>query len=437
MSTGQSIGDLALAVHRELKRRRAQSPRLSVLTALFQTMFSASLKTEESQAIEFHITYLNPENPDPSPPPNVRANRWQCIRLGARLPFELHELVKLAKATSPRTSSISVYHDRAGKIFVWGLVDQAIGFNDFINNESDTGPERPGVLQASIVGVGHLRVYREYEHLAELRHDVMLPKPLPALLSRPISAMLAPGLAQHRLGVAMSLREFRTSVGAGYDWSSAIDHCWTSAIARLVIRVQSLGHGGAFLISPRNDCKSMHIKYQLDYRRLKGSLVAYAAETVKQHRALEAAIKNKGADLEAEMLHRMLSSTLELEDIRRELDSILWFISLLTRLDGVVLLTPHLDVRGFGVKLDCPEKMMHVVAAGDKNATFRRCRKIDHTHFGTRHQSMMRYCFQVPGSIGIVISQDGDARFMAKKHNRLVVWENVKLRYDDFVPIQL
>ena len=46
---------------------------------------------------------------------------------------------------------------------------------------------------------------------------------------------------------------------------------------------------------------------------------------------------------------------------------------------------------------------------------------------------MMRYCFQHPGSVGFVISQDGEVRVITKVGERLVMWENIKLKYYSYV----
>ena len=55
-------------------------------------------------------------------------------------------------------------------------------------------------------------------------------------------------------------------------------------------------------------------------------------------------------------------------------------------------------------------------------------KEIDPSHFGTRHQSMMNICFRSAGSVGFVISQDGDVRAMTRVDDKIVVWEDVKLR---------
>lgn len=123
----------------------------------------------------------------------------------------------------------------------------------------------------------------------------------------------------------------------------------------------------------------------------------------------------------------------DLENSRSELDGTLWFISLLSRVDGLVLMGPTLDVKGFGVEITVREEPKLIYAASNRSATKGGLRKVDYNHYGTRHRSMMRYCATVPGSIGFVVSQDGDVRIMTNVGRRLVVWENIKLQLPDFV----
>ena len=41
---------------------------------------------------------------------------------------------------------------------------------------------------------------------------------------------------------------------------------------------------------------------------------------------------------------------------------------------------------------------------------------------------MMRYCWENPGSLGFVVSQDGDIRAMLRLKDRLVLWENIEVQ---------
>jgi len=104
------------------------------------------------------------------------------------------------------------------------------------------------------------------------------------------------------------------------------------------------------------------------------------------------------------------------------------FIASLARVDGCVLMSSGLNVRGFGVEITCRNDPPEVSAAGDERATKAKLRRSDFSHFGTRHRSMMRYCYLNPESIGFVISQDGDVRAITRIRKRLVLWENVRLQ---------
>src|ERR1700752_1311404 len=73
--------DLASTVHLELLRRSANPPPLEILVGLFESMYFASLKTEESKPVLFHVVYLDPERPDPKPPNTLVHDRWRCIQL--------------------------------------------------------------------------------------------------------------------------------------------------------------------------------------------------------------------------------------------------------------------------------------------------------------------------------------------------------------------
>jgi len=123
----------------------------------------------------------------------------------------------------------------------------------------------------------------------------------------------------------------------------------------------------------------------------------------------------------------------DLEEIRNELGSVIWFISLLSRVDGLVLLNPQLEVQGFGVEITVPEEPSAIYSAGDAWGTESLLRRIDYQQYGTRHRSMMRYCSKYPGSVGFVVSQDGDVRVMTIVGGRLLVWENIQLQLPKFV----
>src|SRR5260370_13720426 len=102
-----TVDDLAAFTHAELEARERPSPGVGVLTNLFRVMYAASMATEEGQPITFEVTWIDPRNPDPSPPERIVADRWTAVLFASSIPLTTRTLVKAAKATDPRTSSFA------------------------------------------------------------------------------------------------------------------------------------------------------------------------------------------------------------------------------------------------------------------------------------------------------------------------------------------
>lgn len=120
----------------------------------------------------------------------------------------------------------------------------------------------------------------------------------------------------------------------------------------------------------------------------------------------------------------------ELEDAKHELDGSLWFTSLLSRIDGLILIDAKLAIQGFGVEILLSKRPNRLWQAYDADATIDAHEELAYERYGTRHRSMMRYVAKVPGSVGFVISQDGPVRGMTMVGPDLVMWDNIQLELD-------
>lgn len=428
--------DLAKAVFNELVRRHQVQPPLSVLSELFQNLYWASLKTEESEPIRCHIVYLDPNNPDPKPPQRIVKDRWSCVPLGERIPFTVPNVVKLARASDPRTSSFAVYHSKNHRPYIWGLVDQGNRYYEFVNFDVEEGPERPGLFQASIVDIGRLVAYRSYVRIAELNIDSLITESNDVLRDGPVKALLQPGIDRFVNSIAetVGIEVFEDRP----HWHASLERDWIATLCRLLLRIRGYRHGGAVLITPDTTHAGLNLQYKASYVRLRSAL---------EHRAIHLIQSTYADDLIFELMEDdpsldnipidlYLEESVESDELAHsnsELDGCIWFVSLLSRVDGLVLLNPDFEVQGFGVEILQPEPPPRVFRATTATATRRSLRAVDYHRFGTRHRSMMRYCFHVPGSIGFIISQDGDVRAVAQVGDDLMMWENIRLQMDSFV----
>jgi hypothetical protein len=399
---------------------------------LLETLFLVSLETEEGAAITLHLAYMDPDNPDPEPPPYIRPTRWSCVRFGERIPLTIASLSKLARASDPRTSSFAVFSE-SQNLFIWGLVDQGNEYYDFVNFESESGFERPGWFQVSVTGVGRLTASIGFDTVAEVRLGTLRTRGVDALRLGPLRSGIQPGIDRLLQRVEEKLerqyrREFVRERGE-------IGEVWIETLCRLLLRAQSYKHGGALIIAD-GATSDLQIKYALDYPRLTDALIEKACRQVEDRVTSDEILALMEEDMDEVPMGLYVDNSVandEMDERRSEIDSAIWFISLLTRVDGAVLLDRDFRVSGFGVEIQTREDPEGLFRATTPHATRRSLTRDDPRRFGTRHRSMMRYCAGHPGAVGIVISQDGDVRALTTVGEALVMWENLRLQLPEFV----
>ena len=353
MPANQFPKDFADAVCSELRKRASFCPQREIIVDLFESMYFASLKTEESQPVVFHIVYLDPDNPAPDPPERTVKDRWSFVKLATPIPATIPNLIKIAQASDPRTSSLAVYPNRRGRLSIWGLIDQGNRYHDFVNYEDESGPERPGVFQASIVGIGHLVAYAGLWKIAELKTNTVLRHALNVFEGGPVRETLGMGIQSYIEDVKRELPEYIYRDRP--HWDSSLSSYWVASLCRLLLRVQNYRHGGAILMTQDNSFAGLNIKYQIDYSRLRAALHTHALAKIRETFASDKIFENSSdQDANEIPLDLYLDETVpsnELSENRSELDGTIWFISLLTRVDGLVLMSPALEVKGFGVEI--------------------------------------------------------------------------------------
>ena len=424
--------NLAESVCAELRKRHAVVPDERIIVDLFETMYFSSLRTEESESITFHVVFLDPSQPDPKPPRNPVKDRWSFVPFAEPIQLTVSNLVKIAKSSGLTTSSFVVWPGAEDELFIWGLVDQQNRFHKFLNRSAEIEAERPGLFQASVEGIGVVVVYMRYEKVAELRINELIRNSLDLFRASPVRDLLAPGIIDHLQAIRSSIPDDIQENGQTDEFHT---QQWLSVLCRVLLRVQKLKNGGAILITDWNTA-GLNFKYQIDYQRLHTALESNAITKIKSD-YLEQSLLNlsesKAKEIPSSLYFQLRRFEKDLRASKNEIDGVIWFIALLTRVDGLVVLDRNLAVRGYGVEITNAEEPANLFIAGDRMATPAKLRPALYNHFGTRHRSMMRYCFQNPGSIGFVVSQDGEVRVVTMVGDALVMWENIKLKYYSYV----
>lgn len=426
--SAQSVQNLATIVDRRLKQLDVRSPGVSLLTRLLETLFFATLKTEEGKPLQFRIVVVDPADPDPDKPPQPRPHRWKITKLATRLPLTVSTLVKLSKAADPWNSSLATYYDKKG-FYVWGLVDQAVQFNTMLVREAASGYGLPGNFQVLAAGPADLSVHADFKFIARLQQDTVLKTQTDIFWSGPISDCID-GPMQRYLE-AVWIRSRRPDPESN-EWNECFVYLaqeWIRTLCRILISIQRYRHGGALLLTDRT--AQLDVKYRINYDRLPKALKNLGAARFRLMRAeteLRKYLDDPSIDDLPALLHldeSIAESTVE--DYANEITGCVRFISSLSYVDGLILSTSDLSIRGFGVEIRTKKDPMKVFLSTNPSGNSNSLRRINPTQYGTRHRSMMRYCFANPKSMGFVISQDGEIRVMTRVKNRLVIWENLKI----------
>ncbi len=420
--------DLALHVLDKLKHVKMPLPvpPLAVLEELFEVLFYTSMHTEEAHLVKVTVTLIDPDNPDPKPPKRIVAERWSVVPFDAPLEYNIRTLTKLSNAADPSTTSLAVYYNAAGKLFIWGMIDQAIHYQSFLNYESDSGSEQPGLFQVSISNVGTLNVLFDYELLATLKQNVLVSRYTDVFTIGPVSKILKDNAA----GLKEELNDFLKTNYPGEplsEWETFMDDLWIQTISRLLLRIQNYRHGGAVLITDNHP--DADVKYNIKYNRLRMAMSRYGREVIRNYMVeslIDDEIDRGKRVISKDWYQEEARSLVAKEEIGDEIKGAISFLASHTCVDGVLLFDRDMTSKGFGVVLKSRRMPRKIYVSNTATAAPKSLKAADPMHFGTRHRSMIAYCWNHPEALGLVVSQDGDIRAFHRVDEKLIMWENIK-----------
>ncbi|TSJ42646.1 hypothetical protein FO440_00190 [Mucilaginibacter corticis] len=405
-----------------LKTFKRPKPSATLLTDLFNCLYYASMQTEEGELTQVAVCLYNPDEQNEEVDLDEEPiDHWQFTAFNEPIPLTTKSIVKISKAADPWSTTIAVYYDEAGELFIHGLIDQAIHNQSYINYESDGAPAFPGELQVTIQGIGIIAVTRGRRLLGILRQHILVKSFLDVLGIGQLSDLL-------ELKSKSSLRNVEQFLKKNYpeeeyeEVEELVFNVWRDTLSRLFIQIRKYHHGGAILIT--KDKKNLDIKYPFVYKRLFYAMnrfvkVSLQYENIKRKVSRLKTIPKDDFDL-------FINVEFWKKEVSNELKGAIRFIASQTCVDGLIVFNEKLETLGFGAVIENispPNEVYYSPNAEYKDANLI---KRNPQELGTRHRSMMTYCAENEGSIGIVISQDGDIRIMSLFDRKLIVWENVK-----------
>lgn len=418
--------DLAAFVFKELERSKIKDkkPSRQLLEELFNTLYYTSLQTEEGQFIKVTITLIDHQSIEHDLA--MPYDNWQFFPFHPPMEFNVQNLAKLSRAADPWSSSLAVYYNEAHELFIYGMIDQTVHYQNFLNYEREEKPMHAGIIQTMINGIGILNVMLDYQPLAALQQNVLV-KHYPNVFEYgPVSDFIVQSSAyeQHALEKLIEMKLDETELEVYNDF---IFEYIIQSISRILLKIKNYHHGGALLIT--KDFESdVTIKYALKYDRIQ-SAIMHILTSVEENVILNEKIKSlrkRDKEMPVELHDDCDASELNIKDGYSELSGAIGFVASLSCVDGLVLMSPQLTVKGFGTVITHKEQPPYIYVNKTAKPSAKP-HKISPSHFGTRHQSMFAYCLKYPESLGFVVSQDGEIRAIKCIDGVVMMWENIKV----------
>jgi hypothetical protein len=371
--------------------------------------FQASLTSEESRPTRFRLL-LTPADAlpdDGSPNEGVLRLRFDQSR-----PFHADELRRLSPSTPFETALIGA-HAEDDKLRIWGIAHSGPawlaptwgGRSPVPNWTYDPIIHVMGPGRIAVRCAGKLMGALQAGTIVNATIDVFDSDWLPALFMRERQE----AIEQH------AARQTRSQSPTQAE-HSLVSRVGQHMLRRAIQLTRAAGHGGIILVA---DDASLVDGLRLKYRFQQDA-------PARRYRALLLEILEGLAATTTESVvgweEFAADSSPHVARVEQAIFELSRLIANLTSIDGAVVLDKRFGLIGFGAEvsaeLPAPARVYRALdSAGDE-------RELDDIEsVGTRHRAAYRFVNDHPHGLALVVSQDGDVRFVAKHAGEVVFWQ--------------
>jgi hypothetical protein len=380
-----------------------------VLEAAISVAYQVSLLRDEDRPLTFRLAVAPPDafSDEAGPPTGVHRLRFSSAR-----ELSVQELRKLSAAAKFSRSVVGTYVIDE-RLVLWGLLHTGRRWLERVRGGRTAPPDLPRILLVHVNGPGNL--------LVSVGDWLTIPT-VDVFESEWLAQMFAP----------MAIR-----IGALYDELASESPGWPKAspdlvrrigqsfLRRVIAMIRMSRHGGSLLFVPSGSVDEVRetglveIKYSFEEAEPRArfcTLIMAALERLAEELSDE---KNTIGwnDYEAAL-------SPAIAEIDEGLMELAHLVAGLAEVDGLVVMTPQLDVRGFGgvISGKLPE-VQAIARAQDLEGTSRVPEPTD--GMGTRHRAAYRIVAALPDALCVVVSQDGGVRFIRWHEGAVTCWDQV------------
>lgn len=389
------------------------------LEAILDTVFHASFLRDEERPVTCRILCLDPSAlpVDEGPPKGL-----QPLAFATRRAFDEHELRRLSPAAKYHRALIGIC-ESGGSVETWGIVQSGPRWLQSAHGGRGAEAQMPPALVIRAVRPGHLAVSCGLRPIAELRGGKLTDFALDVFQSEWLQLLFRPERVVDGRSLEHTLVEtfgrVSVEITSGHDEAAELMRFVAQQmLKRLIATMRASHHGGLLVVLPGGCEVSSYLalKYAMaddePRRRFRRLALAIAKEVERQ--------KAEG-DVPLAAYRTAFDDRLaELDDALFELSHL---IGALADVDGAVVLTKRFEILGFGAEiLGALSPVGSVRRALDLEGATSVEERGDGV--GTRHRSAYRLCAAVPGSLALVVSQDGNVRFVTMRDGAVTYWDH-------------
>ncbi|QIN78780.1 hypothetical protein GBA65_09895 [Rubrobacter marinus] len=403
-------------------------PRIAVLEKVLSTCFQASLLREEDQPVLFRLALGSPEvfPPEGGPPDGLQPLEFPEPRT-----FDEQELRRLSPATDYPRSIVGVRHDGEEGLRIWGLLHSGPRWLRDRQGGRVTSAPLPPLAVVHVTGPGRIEVRKGSEIVGKLENGVLSDASMDVFESGWMPAVFAAERAE-LMNLHSQARE-RAYERDGERWAS-LDPDLARRISRqmfkrLVSTVQNFGRGGTVIFVPPERTEEFStsnryvaLKYRISdgkpRRRFRTLIVEIMNRLAQAHCTSDASQPPRKIgwreyqETNDEGIATLEEAVLEVAHL----------VAALATTDGAVVMTKRYELLGFGGEISgklSSVETVHRALDIEGNVVQEEPTEI----VGTRHRSAYRLCKELPDALAVVVSKDGNVRFVRRHGDGVTYWD--------------
>ena len=401
-------------------------PGAPMLERLLSACYQASLLREEERPVTFRLILADPGSLPRGGGPPAGLHRLEFIE---GRPLDERELRRLSPAADFDRSLIGVTPDGDGGLRIWGVVHSGPRWLKGVQGGRERSAPLPPAPVVEVEGPGRLRVRKGSLSIAELEGGKLSDSYADVFASRWLPGLFAPVRAEL---VELHEDARRRAAAAGEPWAP-LDPDLSRKVAqqmvrRLVSTVRGTRHGGTIVIVPPSRAEEIlagrHVFLKHVFlddeprRRFRTLIVGIMNRLAQAHGKGEDASYTRAVGWE----EYAESGDGELGELDEAIFEFAHLVAGLAAVDGAVVMTRRFELLGFGGEISGE---LPVVTSVRKALDLEGERAVEEgtEGVGTRHRSSYRLARGLPDVLVVVVSQDGGVRFVRRKGEAVVCWD--------------